>query len=233
MTTFIFLLVGVQAYLLGSIPFGLLVSRSQGIDIRTVGSGNIGATNVWRFVGRKWGVITFIADALKGWLAVIIGHAIASRMLPPGVHDLAYFGIAAAIGCIIGHTFPIWLGFRGGKGVATSLGVIFGMMPLASIIDFALWGIVFKVTGYVSLASIVAAFALPVIVIGLLFTGGIHGWANFYFACAAGLLVIYRHRDNIKRLVEGTEHRFGTPKAGAEQEGPEEPTSTDPAPPAV
>jgi glycerol-3-phosphate acyltransferase PlsY len=233
MTTVIFIIVAVQAYLLGSIPFGLLVSRSQGIDIRTVGSGNIGATNVWRFVGRKWGLITFIADALKGWLAVTIGHAIATRMLPPGVHDFAYFGIAAAIGCIIGHSFPVWLGFKGGKGVATSLGVIFGMMPLASIIDFAIWGIVFKVSRYVSLASIVAALALPVVVIGLLFTGGIHGWANFYFACAAGLLVIFRHRDNIKRLVEGSEHRFGTPKPDAAAAEAEEPTATDPAPPAA
>lgn len=216
MTNFVFALIAAQAYLLGSIPFGLLVARSQGVDIRQQGSGNIGATNVWRVLGRKWGLATFLADAAKGWLAVTIGYAIAARMVPPAGHDFAYFGIAAAIGCILGHNFPVWLGFKGGKGVATSLGVIIGMMPLASLIVFAIWGIVFKVSRYVSLASIVAALALPVVVIGLLFLGGIHGWANFYFACAAGLLVIRRHRENIQRLVEGTEHRFGTPKAGAE-----------------
>jgi glycerol-3-phosphate acyltransferase PlsY len=179
MITVIFILVALQAYLLGSIPFGLLVSRSQGIDIRTVGSGNIGATNVWRFVGRKWGLITFIADAFKGWLAVIIGYAIASRMVPPG----------AARPCLLWH--------RGRDRVhhrahLPDLARLPGRQRRGYFAWRHLWddaarehhrfralGIVFKVTGYVSLASIVAAFALPVIVIGLLFTGGIHGWANF------------------------------------------------------
>jgi acyl phosphate:glycerol-3-phosphate acyltransferase len=210
------------AYTLGSIPFGLLVSRSQGIDIRKHGSGNIGATNVWRVMGKKWGIITFAADVLKGLAAVLVAKWLAARWgihvpLPHGHERIDhlpqdYAGIAAAMGCVLGHSFPVWLGFRGGKGVATSLGVIFGMMPVAAAIDFVLWGIVFQISGYVSLASIVAAAALPVIVVGLLVAGWLHGWGYFFFAVAAGLLVIRRHRDNIKRLVAGTEKSFRQPE---------------------
>jgi len=206
------------AYLLGSIPFGLLVSKSQGIDIRQHGSGNIGATNVWRVLGKKWGLITFLGDMAKGWLAVVIGQWIAGSWaihipLPHGHERIEYLqadyaGIAAALGCILGHSFPMWLKFKGGKGVATSLGVIFGMMPLAALIDFVLWGIVFKISGYVSLASIVAALALPVLVIALLLTGLLHGWGYFFFSVAAGMLVVWRHRENIKRLAAGTESSF-------------------------
>jgi glycerol-3-phosphate acyltransferase PlsY len=206
------------AYLLGSIPFGLLVSKSQGVDIRQHGSGNIGATNVWRVLGKKWGLITFIGDMAKGWIAVVAGQLIAGAIaihvpLPHGHERIDhlpadYAGIAAALGCILGHSFPIWLKFKGGKGVATSLGVISGMMPLAALIDFALWGIVFKISGYVSLASIIAALALPVLVIGLMLTDQIHGWGYFFFAVAAGMLVVWRHRENIKRLAAGTESSF-------------------------
>ena len=128
------------AYLLGSIPFGLLIARSRGVDIREHGSGNIGATNVWRVLGKKCGLLTFAGDLLKGLLAVLIGKWIATHWaihvpLPHGRERIDYFdpgfaGIAAALGCVLGHSFPVWLGFKGGKGVATSLGVIFGMMPL-------------------------------------------------------------------------------------------------------
>jgi glycerol-3-phosphate acyltransferase PlsY len=196
------------AYVLGSIPFGLLVSKSQGLDIREHGSKNIGATNVWRVMGKKWGLFTFACDVGKGLLAVLIGKWIAARW-GCGMLQADFAGIAAAMGCILGHNFPVWLRFKGGKGVATSLGVIFGMMPLAALIVFAIWGVVFKVSRYVSLASLLAAVALPVVVVALLFTGWLHGWGNFYFAVAAALLVIRRHRTNIARLVAGTESRFG------------------------
>ena len=209
----------VLAYLLGSIPFGFIVAKSQGIDIREHGSKNIGATNVWRVMGKKWGLSTFIADVVKGVGAVVLAKWIASHWaihvsLPHGHERIQflqqdYAGIAAALGCILGHNFPVWLGFKGGKGVATSLGVIFGMMPLVALADFALWAVVFKMSRYVSLASIVAAAALPVITIGFLFLGWTHGWGYFFFAVAAGLMVIRRHRENIKRLVAGTENRFG------------------------
>jgi len=209
------------AYLLGSIPWGLLVAKSQGIDIRKHGSGNIGATNVWRVMGKKWGLITFAADMGKGLAAVLIakwiaGHWSYTVSLPHDrqevqhlAHDFA--GIAAALGCILGHSFPIWLRFKGGKGVATSLGVIFGMMPVAAVIDMVLWGSVFGISGYVSLASMIAAVALPVIVVALLAIGWVHGWGNFFFAVAAGTLVVWRHRENIKRLVAGTESSFRKP----------------------
>ena len=218
------------SYLLGSIPCGLLISKSQGLDIREHGSRNIGATNVWRVMGKKWGLLAFVGDTAKGWLAVLLGMWLAARWsvtldLPHG-HILPpdFAGITAALGCILGHTFPVWLRFKGGKGVATSLGVILGMMPLAALIDFAIWGVVFKVSRYVSLASIVAAGALPVAVIGLMFFGpaqgwgAVQGWGNFYFAVAAAALVIKRHTANLQRLRAGTELRVGAPKTTGTQE---------------
>lgn len=207
------------AYTLGSIPFGLLVARYHGIDIREHGSRNIGATNVWRVLGRKAGLPTFLLDTAKGTVAVLIGmklgtHLPGGQALAHGAADVrAYAGIAAALGCIAGHNFPVWLRFKGGKGVATSMGVILGMMPLASLLTFGIWAIMVKVTGYVSLASIIAAACLPVVVLALLFTPLLEGWAFFYFALAAAIMVIVRHRVNIVRLVHGTEHRFGTPEA--------------------
>ena len=218
----------IVSYLLGSIPSGLLISKSQGIDIREHGSKNIGATNVWRTMGKKWGLLAFLCDTFKGWLAVSVGIWIAARWgydvplarAKVGIGHLApdYAGITAALGCILGHNFPVWLRFKGGKGVATSLGVIIGMMPLVSIIIFAVWGLVLKLTRYVSLASLIAALSLPITVIALMFVGpaqgwaAVHGWGNFYFACAAAILVVKRHTPNIKRLMNGTELRFGDPK---------------------
>ena len=216
------------SYLLGSIPSGLLISKTQGLDIREHGSKNIGATNVWRVMGKKWGVLAFVSDTAKGWLAVrlgvwMAGHFSTTEHLLHGKtalhflpHDFA--GIAAACGCILGHNFPIWLRFKGGKGVATSLGVIIGMMPLAALLTFVIWGVVLKISRYVSLASIVAAACLPVVVVVLFFLGGVDGWANFYFAVAAAALVIKRHTPNIQRLRAGTELRFGTAKPTEEEE---------------
>src|SRR5687768_13178761 len=225
------------AYLLGSIPFGLLLARAHGVDIRQHGSGNIGATNVWRVLGKKWGLLTFAGDLLKGLLAVLIGQWIASHWaihvpLPRGRERIDHFdpgfaGIAAALGCVLGHSFPLWLGFKGGKGVATSLGVILGMMPVAALIAFAVWAVTFKLSRYVSLASVVAAVALPVIVMALLFLGWLHGWAHFHFAVAAGMLVVFRHRSNLRRLVEGTENRFGAPPPSAANAAPSAPSPVD------
>jgi glycerol-3-phosphate acyltransferase PlsY len=219
--TFVVAVIVLVAYVLGSIPWGLIIAKSQGIDIRKHGSGNIGATNVWRVMGKKWGLITFAADMGKGLAAVLAARWIAAHWsytvaLPHGREEVQHLapdfaGIAAALGCILGHSFPIWLRFKGGKGVATSLGVIIGMMPAAAVIDLVLWASVFGISGYVSVASMVAAVALPVIVIGLLAVGWVHGWGNFFFAVAAGGLVVWRHRENIKRLVAGTESSFRKP----------------------
>src|SRR3712207_5680322 len=115
------------AYLLGSIPTGLLIAKTHGIDIRQHGSANIGATNVWRVLGKKLGMFTFVCDAAKGWLAVVLGTWVVANWPRADWSDRGYAGITAAIGCILGHNFPVWLNFKGGKGVATSLGVIVGM----------------------------------------------------------------------------------------------------------
>jgi len=218
--------IAAASYLLGSVPFGLLIARSRGVDIRQHGSGNIGATNVWRVLGKKWGLLTFLCDALKGLAAVLLAKWLAAHWpetvtLPHGHSredwfDPANAGIAAAVACILGHSFPVWLGFKGGKGVATSLGVLIGMMPLASVLVFAFWGIVFKLSRYVSLASLLAALMLPILVVCFLFAGWMHGWGYFYFALAAALLIIARHRTNIQRLLAGTENRFGSPKPATE-----------------
>jgi glycerol-3-phosphate acyltransferase PlsY len=182
------------------------------MDIRQHGSGNIGATTVWRVLGKKWGLLTFFCDAAKGWLAVWVGLRLAAAN--PGVlGDPSLAGIVAALGCIVGHSFPVWLGFKGGKGVATSLGVLVGMMPLASAIVLGVWLVVFLLWRYVSLASIAAALALPAVVVALLSSGQLSGQGNLYFACVAGALVVRRHRENITRLLQGTENRFGRSKS--------------------
>ena len=218
------------AYLLGSIPFGLIVARSQGVDLRAHGSGNIGATNVWRVMGKKWGLITFFADAIKGVIAVKLAMWIAGQWaihvpLPHGHErieflDPGYAGIAAAVACILGHNFPVWLKFKGGKGVATSLGVIFGMMPVPALLVFGIWALVFKTSRFVSLASLIAAVCLPLVVIAFLFLGGLRSWAHFYFSVAAAFMVVRRHQPNIKRLVAGTELRFGGKQADEKAEPP-------------
>ena len=200
------------AYFLGSIPFGLLIGKIGGIDIRLHGSRNIGATNVWRTLGPKFGLFTFLLDAAKGFFAVALAQQVAWRQVPqPAPEDyLAYAGVFAALACILGHSFPIWLRFKGGKGVATSLGVLIGLLPgFATSVVLAVWVMVFAASRYVSLASVVAALALPVTVGSLLYLHHLEGNVYFAFSCAAALLVIRRHRENIRRLLAGTENRFG------------------------
>ena len=155
-----FAAVALISYLLGSIPAGYLAGRMAGIDIRKSGSGNIGATNVTRTLGRRYGYPVFVVDFAKGalavWTSIFLGQHVEAK---PTSTEL--YGILGAICCVLGHVFPVWLGFKGGKGVATSAGALFGLMPLAAAIGAAVWVIVFEVTRYVSLASIVAAMLLP------------------------------------------------------------------------
>jgi len=199
----------IAAYLLGSVPFGLLAAKCKGVDIRTQGSGNIGATNVWRVCGWRFGLPVFALDVMKGLAAVWLARWLVARF----GGDAAWTAIAAAMACVIGHSFPLWLGFRGGKGVATSLGVFLGLMPLPSLAALFVWIVIFKVSGYVSLASIVAAITLPAAAIVMQLTGRGFGWPVSGFAVVAGLLVILRHRTNIARLRAGIENRFGRKKA--------------------
>jgi glycerol-3-phosphate acyltransferase PlsY len=194
-------------YLFGSLPTGYLAGRLRGIDIREHGSGNIGATNVFRTLGKPWGFGVFFIDAFKGFVAVRLALAIVGRNSAASEYT-EFFAILAAAACIFGHSFPIWLKFKGGKGVATSVGSIFGVAPIAAITIFLVWLIVFLTTRYVSVASIVGALALPVAMAVLVRLKMTHGLVLFYFSLAMTALVVWRHRSNMVRLFNGTEQRF-------------------------
>ena len=201
------LIVVLEAYLFGSLPAGYLAGRFAGIDVRQHGSGNIGATNVLRVLGKPWGLAVFFVDALKGFLAVRVAIAITAQT-PDAAEYTEFFAILAAAACVAGHSFPVWLRFKGGKGVATSAGSLAGVMPIAALTIFIVWLIVFFITRYVSLASIVAATALPVAVAALVALQQTQGTVLFYFSLLMTTLVVWRHRSNITRLLNGTEPRF-------------------------
>ncbi|MBW0001518.1 MAG: glycerol-3-phosphate 1-O-acyltransferase PlsY [Verrucomicrobia bacterium] len=193
------------SYLLGSIPSGYLVAKSQGIDIRQHGSGNIGATNVLRVMGKKWGYLVFACDAMKGFLAV----KLAAQLAGAGHANAALGAVLGAIGCILGHNYTVWLRFKGGKGIATSAGVLLGLFPLTVILTvLIIWLVVFLVGRYVSLASICAALSLPVAVFLLVTHAGIDFWMRFWFSVLISALAVWRHRGNLARLAKGTESRF-------------------------
>lgn len=201
------------AYLLGSIPFGyLLVRFFRKEDIRATGSGNIGATNVARSGAKGLGVLTLLLDLGKGVLAVLIARHFAPG-LPNVPSDLA---VGAAVAAVLGHVFPVWLGFKGGKGVATALGVFLALLPMVALAAVVVFALVVAFTRIVSLASIVAAAALPVFAVLLspdrspIFLGGL-----IFLA----LLVIVKHRANIGRLMAGTESRFGSKGAAVAEAG--------------
>jgi len=207
------ILIVIISYLLGSFPSGYLVAKSQGIDIRQHGSKNIGATNVLRVMGKKWGYLVFFCDAFKGFLAVWLSM----RLAPFGSINSTVAGVIAAILCILGHNYTFWLGFRGGKGIATSGGVILALFPLIIVLIVALaWVAVFYWSKYVSLASICAAISLPVSLALLspwIRVGNF--WVLILFAILASGLAVWRHRANITRLMNGTESRFGNKKSAS------------------
>ena len=188
----ILLIIG--AYLLGSVPTGLLLAKALGVNIRESGSGNIGATNVYRTVGRKLGIITLIGDCLKGLIPVLLAKSL-------GLPDVwvAAIGLAA----LLGHVFTIFLGFKGGKGVATALGVFLGTSPLSVLVALVVFAAVLYTWRYVSLASIVAAALIPVMV--WLIDGK---QELLVMALAIAAVVIFRHQENIIRLRAGTENKF-------------------------
>jgi glycerol-3-phosphate acyltransferase PlsY len=199
----VFVLTALGAYLLGSIPFGYLAARLKGIDLRTVGSGNIGATNAMRVLGRPAGLAVFCLDALKGWAAVTQLPPLAAVLLgapapPPSLRLLA------AAGALLGHVYTCWLRFKGGKGVATSAGVLYGLMPLTGLLATAAFFAALAATRFVSVGSLAAAASLPV---SAWFTERDRGL--FVLAAAICLLVFYRHRANLRRLAAGTEPRLG------------------------
>jgi glycerol-3-phosphate acyltransferase PlsY len=194
-------------YFLGSFPAGYFAGRLAGVDIRSVGSGNIGATNVLRILGKRWGYPVFVIDALKGFAAVRLAFVLV-KYFPAAKPYAEYFAILTAIMSVAGHTFPIWLRFKGGKGVATSAGALFGLMPWVVPCVFVVWLIVFEISRYVSLASIIAAISLPSIASLFAHWKFIDTWALVYFSILIMALVLWRHRSNFSRLLEGTEQRF-------------------------
>lgn len=194
-------------YLLGSIPTGYLAGRIAGVDIRKTGSGNIGATNVVRTLGKRYGYPVFAIDLLKGLAAVMIATALAGHLdLTP--RWIQVFGITAGVCCVLGHSFTVWLKFKGGKGVATSIGVILGLMPLAALIVLGVWIVTFELGRYVSLASMIAAAALPIAVVLLSRHVQSDNAVLVYFSVFLTAVIVLRHRANLVRLIRGTEPRF-------------------------
>jgi len=186
----------IAAFVLGSIPFGIITAKVKGIDLKKVGSGNIGATNVLRSLGKWPAVITLLGDILKGTLAVAIGKYSGVEPLYEGL-----IGIAA----ILGHNFSIFLGFKGGKGVATSLGVLLMYTPLAALVTLIIWIGVVLFTKYSSLGAIVSFALLPLNI--MLFD--FQDKTKIIISILISLFIIIRHKDNIKRLMKGTERKIG------------------------
>lgn len=190
------------AYLMGSIPFGLiLVWIVKGVDIRQHGSGNLGATNVFRVIGKPWGIIVLLLDALKGWAAVTLCQ------FWPGTSFPEFFPLVLGSMAILGHAFPIWLAFKGGKGVATSLGVFLAIAYKPMLITVSVWILVFWVNRIISLASLTAAFLFPLIILLTCrhypYFGALLGVSLFL-----ALFIFYTHRQNILRLCRGEEKRL-------------------------
>jgi glycerol-3-phosphate acyltransferase PlsY len=194
MTKIIFLIA--VAFVLGSIPFGIITAKAKGIDLKKVGSGNIGATNVLRSLGKWPAILTLLGDILKGTLAVAIGKYAGVEPIFEG-----FIGMSA----ILGHNFSIFLGFRGGKGVATSIGVLLFYVPYGALLTVIIWAVVVLFTKYSSLGAIVSFTLLPLNVLL------IHSQdtTKFFVSLLISVFIIIRHQDNIRRLMKGTERKIG------------------------
>ena len=209
---------GLASYLIGAIPFGFLIARLRGVDIRTVGSRNIGATNVFRSVGKPWGIATFLLDMGKGWCGAFAIPALVAWLLGGTLGErTAEWRLLGGVGAVIGHTWPVYLGFKGGKGVATSAGMLIGVAPAAVGLGLAGWIVAFVVGRYVSLASITAAVILGLAIWFPPFRPSAGPLLPLVLTLVAGL-IIARHRANIRRLRAGTEPRLalrrGPPSRG-------------------
>ena len=207
-----YLILIICAYLLGSVPFALIIARAHGKDLRTIGSCNIGATNLSRAIGRKWAFFCFFLDALKGLVPMLA--ATFNLSSPPTIPQLV---LSLSVGCasILGHIFPIYIKFKGGKGVATSFGVALGLWPyytLPAVIAFAVWAVVLLLSRYMSLSSIVASVAFPIALVLSIVLIPSWDFANLWplliAALAIPIMVIIRHHENIKRLITGTESKI-------------------------
>jgi glycerol-3-phosphate acyltransferase PlsY len=197
--------VALGAYLIGSLPSGYIVGRINSVDLRKEGSGNIGATNALRVLGKKWGYLVFAADILKGWLSVTLACAFANRFAPDHV---VVTGVLAGLFSLLGHNFPVWLGFKGGKGIATSAGIMIALFPIwVFLCALVVWVSFFYTTRYVSVASISAAISLSVSSFVLALFGKCD-WLLVAVALLMTGLAVWRHKSNIERLLAGTEKKF-------------------------
>jgi len=188
------------AYLLGSVPTGVILARAfSDVDPRTQGSKNIGATNIYRTAGKKLGVITLLGDILKGLIPVVIARSIL---------DSPFWVGAVALAAFLGHLYPIYLKFKGGKGIATGLGAFLALAPLAAILSFLVFAAVVYKSRYISLGSLTATAAFPIL-LALLHSPAIY----IPFAVVIGAFIFYRHRENIHRLLAGKENKFGAKKS--------------------
>lgn len=206
-------LAAVVGYLLGSIPFGYIAGRIRGVDLRTAGSGNIGAANAFRNLGRGWGIAVMVGDVGKGVAGALIGRWLTDGAWP----------ILAGAAVMLGAIFPVWLRFKGGKGVAAGGGVMIGLFPLVSALLVPLWLLLVLTTRITSLASIVCALALTPLVAAFGYD-----WPYLALAGAMSALVVYRHRANIGRLLSGTEARIELRRPGSPRPRP---PGSDPVPP--
>jgi glycerol-3-phosphate acyltransferase PlsY len=202
----------IGAYLLGSIPFGLIIARAYGKNLRSIGSGNIGATNVARALGRKWAYFCFVLDVLKGAVPMLAARFLTQVSDPTS--SLAFLWLIVGCAAILGHIFPIYLKFKGGKGVSTSFGVALGLWPYYTIcaaIAIAIWAAVVLIWRYVSLASMAASIAFPIaLILAIVLTPSWSFsilWPLLIAAIAIPVMVIVRHRENIKRLIAGIESK--------------------------
>jgi len=204
----------VAGYLIGSIPFGYLAGKMRGVDIREHGSGNIGATNVLRTLGKPVGITVLIFDIAKGVVPVLLAKLYSDHSIVP---------ILTAIATILGHNYTCFLGFKGGKGIATSAGALAPLIPIPLLVAVIVWLVLFFTSRYVSVASIGAALSLP-ITLGIIFATG-KAWdpVLFGFTFLISILAVWRHRSNIQKLRAGTENRFQRKKSGAP--APDEDTS--------
>lgn len=233
-------LIPIFAFFLGSIPFGLLIAKSRGIDIRQHGSGNIGATNVLRIVGKKYGITCFILDFLKGLIPALLGYnlytftgadsTMAIDFLRSNAFDLGdnqfkaqSLQVFTGLCAILGHNYSPWVNFKGGKGIATSAGVLIPFAPFALPILILIFYLTFKITKYVSVASMVGASSLPLLVV---YGSWKHGkldagtWNKplLIFSIFIALMAIWKHRSNIKNILNGTEYKFNSKKSNSSSE---------------
>ncbi len=215
----------ILAYVIGATPFGFLAGKARGIDIRDHGSGNIGATNVLRVLGKPIGITVLILDVLKGLAPVVIAQVFSGG-------ESSIVPILAGIATILGHNYTFWLGFKGGKGIATSAGAIAPLIPIPLAVALALWGLAFAVTRYVSVASIVAAVSLPVTATLQGLRAGALDAPLLVFTLFLAVMATWRHRSNIRRLRDGTENRFEPKKKEKVSSSSESDSASQSAPPA-